>query len=360
MHDRVGFALGPDFGGVFDIIPDAKQILMASGESIQYEMCCHIVGTHRANTIFMPLEEIRALQRNEEYKEKLTKQVLAHLKTRRYGSAHFRKQPMMQGECFAYFSVPYEMFVLSMRANEIINKEESKFQNSYKHSLYNAILGKTFATLSLLGDNFLDSAYPTCRAVLELFAKLMIMNDSVELYEEAARFAQFDLMKNCCTGKYSEEFKKAFETRTNQHCRNMIDYLHFGFLDKVDHYHDIVKQNPYSITGIWHFLASAVHPEDAGTITLLESLYRQCNGYAHGSVTKSMYPLLHYFEISVSLAIIIPIVFQMICSESGNEARVNGIDILEECNRDIPLLIDQYNQRSTESFNEYYNQFGHY
>lgn len=360
MHDRVGFALGPDFGGVFDIIPDAKQMLMASGESIQYEICCHIVGTHRANTVFMSMEQIRALQRDEEYKEKLTKQVLAHLKTRRYGSAHFRKQPMVQGECFAYFSVPYEMFVLSMRANEIISKEKDKFDNPYKHSLYGAILGKSFATLSLLGDNFLDSAYPTCRTVIELFAKLMILNDSTELYEEAARFAQFDLTKNCCTGKYPEEFKKAFETRKNQHCKNMIDYLHFGFLDRIENYHDIVKQNPYSITGIWHFLASMVRPEDASTITLLESLYRQCNGYAHGGVSRSMYPLLHYFEISVSLAIIIPIVFQMICSESGETPRVNGVDIIEECNRDIPLLADQYQRRSTDNFKDYYMQFGHY
>lgn len=360
MSDRVCFALGPNLGGVFDIVPNAMQMITTSGDSFQYEICCHIVGIHRANTVFKTLKEIREMQRDETYREKLTQQVVAHVKTRRYGAAHFRKIPMMQGEQFSYFSVPYEVFVLSMRANEIINTKGETFENQYKLVNYHAILGKTFATLSLLGDNFLDSAYPTCRTVIELFAKLLVLQDSIDLYKEAATFAQYDLMKNCCTGKYTPEFKEAFEHRTNPRFKNMIDYLHFGFLDKVAGYHDIVKQNPYSMTGIWRYLTAESESDVTNTIVLLENLYKQCNGYAHGGVATSNYPLLHYFEITLSLSIIVPVVYRMICTESGESPYVNGIDILSECNSNTQLLLEQYSQRSTENFDRYYSQMGHY
>lgn len=360
MCDRVALALGPDFGGVFDIVPNAMQMITTSGESIQYEICCHIVGTHRANMVFKTMTQVRELQRDETYKKQLTKQVVAHIKTRRYGSAHFRKMPMMQGEQFSYFSVPYELFVMSMRANEIINAQETKFHNQFKLISYHAIIGKTFATLSLLGDNFLDSAYPTCRTVIELFAKLLILQDSSDLFEEAALFAHYDLLKNCCTGKYPPDFKKAFARRTNQNCKNMIDYLHFGFLDKVLGYHDIVKQNPYSMIGILKYLTTVAESDVRNMFVLLENLYKQCNGYAHGSAAKSNYPLLHYFEIALSLAIIIPVVYQMICSETGESAYINGIDVPGDCNNNIQLLMEQYAQRSTENFDNYYAQMGHY
>ena len=87
----------------------------------------------------------------------------------------------------------------------------------------------------------------------------------------------------------------------------------------------------------------------------LKWLYRMCHSYTHGNVANSKYPLLHYFELSMILALTVPHTYNMLCEHTKEDANINGIDILQSMNKDIEKLIEQHKKRSTDNFNSYYN-----
>lgn len=206
------------------------------------------------------------------------------------------------------------------------------------------------AALSLLEDNFLDCAYMPCRTVIEMYVKLMFLRRQEGLFALSAQFAAFDIDKSCCSQEYSDEFNALYAQRKNRSATNKIEFLHYGFVDVVDDYHEIEKKQPYSVGGIIRYLISKSDEETSVFFKELEVLYKMCHGYTHGNVVKTVYPHLHYFEISLILGGIVPKVFKMLCDDYGIEATLNDIDILEKFNEDYALLQEQYSKRSTENF----------
>ena len=45
----------------------------------------------------------------------------------------------------------------------------------------------------------------------------------------------------------------------NQETNNKVAYMHYGWLDWVEGYHDIVNQTPYSMNGMIAYLKNSVY-----------------------------------------------------------------------------------------------------
>ena len=347
IKSRVEAAIGPVILNFYDFDYSEKAVLTGNDSTVQYELCKMIVGVHHSNTVFLSEAERSQKERDPEYKNQLICQVAMNIALRRYAGAHLRRRNFIKGERFIFYSVPYLLFVMCTRIFELFENEKTLDANGYWARL---ITNKSLAALTLLEDSFLDSAYMPCRAVIESFMKLMILKGQPQLFDEERRFASYELEKTCVSHRYSDEFNEAFENRKNVSCVNKIDYLHFGFVDAIDDYHDIVRYSPYSLNGIVRYLEEKADNATSGLFDWLKGLYSMCHGYAHGNVTQARFPLLHYFEICLILGEIVPRVYTMVCDSRSVDCRINNIKVMERFDEEFDLLREQYKKRSLEMF----------
>lgn len=336
----------------YDFQMNMEKVVTGGHVAFEYDICKMIIGCHSSNTIFLLEEERIKLEKDSDYKKRLAYQVIDNIKLRGYGSSFFRQQPIIKGEYFINYNVPYNLFVISIRMNEILcgKKERSNFFH-----FYSAISNKALAVLSLLEDNFLDNCYSVCRVVIELYLKLLIFKNHPELIEGHFRFANFEVRQSCCEQEYPEEFNLLFQERINKAKSKKIDYLHYGWVDKIPGYHDKVKKQPYSINGLLTYLKE-MEIEDDYYFEEVERLYKMCHGYVHGNIVGAKFPLLHYFEISVMLHYTVFPAYKMLCEEMGLDGEINGIDLFVKEQDDFEVLYNQYLKRTTENFENHYKK----
>lgn len=325
-----------------------SDILIRPETHPEYDICRMVVGCHRANKIFLKDDERGEKQNNSEYKESLVNQVIEHIKLRKYGSVYFRKLQLIQGDEFLYFPVPYKLFVMVVHSFELIHNLQFK-----RKEFYISIFNKSCAALTLLENNFMDSAYSLVRGVIEVFLKLKC-SDSEQTIDECDKFTKWDVEKTA-TRHYPKEFNEQFNKRTSQTKCKKIDYLHYGWVDKIQDYHEIKFEKPYSVNGLFNYLIETSDTIKMSELfTTLKDLYNQCHGFVHGNIGNDGIPLFHYFQISIALFIVVFGSYQLLCDDCKVTTDINGVNVIKSINRDYKQLVDQYNKRSTENFEQYY------
>ena len=349
MH-KVKNEVGLDISKYYDLSLSVENMVTGNSAAVDFDICRMIVGIHRSNCIFIDDSKRTSMEKDENYKRQLVNEVINHIKIRYYASDYFRKKQIILGDEFLYFPILYKLFALCTKALLILNKESNGEVLSH---FYVLIFNKALASLTLIEDNFLDNAYPICRVIIELYIKLLLIEVYPNLLEEHNKFSDYDMLKTCCGKDYPEEFENKFKNRKNQREKSRIDFLHYGWVDILEDYHEIVTKNPYSTNGlIWYLEEKNIYNMEYST---LKWLYRMCHSYTHGNVANSKYPLLHYFELSMILALTVPHTYNMLCEHTNEDANINGIDIIQSMNKDIEKLIEQHKKRSTDNFNSYYN-----
>ncbi len=311
-----------------------------------YEICKTIIGVHHANMVFVPKEEESAIISNSEYKKQLTLQVVSSLQLRQYSAVFFRRKTYRTGERFIYYPVPYLLFVLCVRADEIITSLTNTIDDPTIGFLIR-IVNKALAALALLEDNYLDSAYIPCRTAIEAYYTYKIIARNPEAYNEWEKHAQYDLHKTVVDQQYSGDFLKAFENRKNKADNNKIGFMHYGFVDAIDEYIENVPYNTYSIIGLNHFFTTYADKKNEKQHNLLKFLYNNCNGYTHGNV-YALYPILNYLEVSMILGLIVPECYLSLCRIYSVETTINGIDVVEKFTEEFTILKEQYREITTE------------
>ena len=331
----------------FSLQRHINDLVTPKDTNAEYDICKHIVGVHRANTIFLKSEERIQKEKDEKYKSQLINQVVEQISLRAYGSAYFREKKIVLGDQFNYYPVPYELFVLCMRMHSICYQKGAIGDSAY---YFAKIINKAMSALTLLEDGFLSTAYLPCRTALELYVKLLVLRNFPELFEEDRKFSYYETIQTCYEQEFPDEFNQLFANRINKKEKNKIEYLHYGFVDNISDYHDIVKKKPYSFNGLLNYLKANSSSDILGVFNTIEMLHKMCHGYVHGGISESKYPLLHYFEITLMLYYVIPTTYMMFCTDYNEETCISGIDILEKIQSDSALLINQYDNRSTENF----------
>lgn len=351
---RIQELIGGDIKKYFDFNLSTEKMVvgMDDAATIDYEICRHIVGVHRSNLVFLSDSERVEKEKNLAYREQLINDTIENIKLRPYAGALFRKFPIIQGENFIYFPLPYDLFAISIRINRILTFKQT--QSDPLRQIYVHIVNKALAALSMLEDNFLDNAYPICRGAMELYAKVLLLLNEPQVIDDFFKFSEYELRQSCCEQTYLPEFNALFDNRAKQTERNKVEYLHFGWVDRIADYHEIVKQKPYTINGVITYLRSRYEDSDKDFFDSFESLYKMCHGYTHGNVYISKYPLLHYFEISMMLYYVLSHTYKIVCEQYDETDKINDVDILAKIDRDFEQVCNQYSQRSTEKFEAYY------
>lgn len=347
---KVKNILGTDLFKYYDLNINNEKVVTGDSETIEYEICKIIVGLHRSNCIFLNDCDRASKEKNEVYKKELEAAVIMHIKLRHYSAIYFRKKQIILGDEFIFYSVPYKIFSLCI--NAIILLKEKNYNESI-NPLYVRIFNKSLAALTLLEDNFLDNAYPICRVIIEFYIKLLIMGLNSELVKEHDKFSEYDRNETCCGKKYPEEFEKKYSNRRNKKEQSKINFLHYGWVDLIDDYHEIVTQKPYSMSGLICYLSKKQN--EVNDFETIKHFYHMCHSYTHGNVSISMYPLLHYFEISIILSLIIPHTYELLCNHLEVDKLVDEIDVMTPLITDKNLLFEQYKKKTTKNFNAYYN-----
>lgn len=353
---RVQELIGSDIQKYFDFSISTEKLVsgMDDAATIDFEVCKHIVGIHRSNLVFLSEDERVLKEKNAEYSKQLAETVWEHIKLRLYAGVLFRKYPIMQGENFIYFPLPYDLFAISIRMNHILTQTQSKHDSL--RSLYIQIANKGLAALSMLEDNFLDNAYPICRGAMELYTKMLLLLNAPQVIDSFFKFSEFELRQSCCEQTYLEEFNVLFNNRLKQNEHNKVEYLHFGWVDGIKNYHKIVKLKPYTMNGVITYLRNQYEDSDKEFFDNIETLYKMCHGYTHGNVNASKYPLLHYFEISIMLYYVLSHTYKIVCEQYSVQTEIDDVDIITKINKDFEQVIKQYSLRSTEKFEAYYKR----
>lgn len=349
VKDQVMRALGfDDLIKYYDFRWSEERSVTGIGGAAEYDVCRMIVGIHKAKSIFLSDSDIRRNEKNKKYKQQLINETIEKIKMRFYGSVYFRTKTLFKGEEFLYYPLPYGLFVMSVKMNEMLwDGHDCNF-----HPLYHGIAYNSISALSLLEDNLFGTAYPLCRGAIEMYLRLLILAPRTELYMEYEKFRMFEVEYSCHQA-YPKEFNAIFKKRICQTTKAKADFLHFGWVDYIDGYHKVVKKSPYSVYGIISFLKDENRDENLG-LNWLEDFYKSCHAYTHGSIQLAKYPVLHYFEISFMLYLMIRKTFLLLCREKKTGSVIAEQDIISMIDRDFAVLYDQYQKRSTENFDKYY------
>ena len=164
---------------------------------------------------------------------------------------------------------------------------------------------------------------------------------------------QTEAMFSRCGLKYPENFYDAFNNRINQEDKEIYSYLHYGWVDEIRDFHKIVKRKPYSTKGLFTYLKKEYQDIDFDT---MEDFYQRCHSYAHANIISCIYPLNSYFEILIMMYLTIVPSYKILCSHLKCPTEVNNIDILNKLTKDFELFKNQYEKRTTENFEKYYNR----
>ena len=156
-----------------------------------------------------------------------------------------------------------------------------------------------------------------------------------------------------CGKPFPKKFYEMFENRMKKESYNdpPHPFLHFGWVDELKDYHKIVKRKPYTISGLIKYLNYINHTKDFDTYDIF---YQKCHSYTHASIVTT-YPLLSYFEICIMLYLTIINTYQLLCESLNIDTSINDVDIISKAIKDYESLIEQYNKRTTENFDKYYN-----
>lgn len=111
----------------------------------------------RRTLIVLSLDKIRKNERDTGYRKHLTEEVVEKMKLHRYGSFFFRKRALIQGREFLYYPVPYELFVLCMRAHELLVSRKD-IEQDVCWRLYYGIITKGLAACDAYGFMIEDRA----------------------------------------------------------------------------------------------------------------------------------------------------------------------------------------------------------
>ena len=84
--------------------------------------------------------------------------------------------------------------------------------------------------------------------------------------------------------------------------------------------------------------------------------YKMCHGYTHGNVGYAIYPVLHYFEISIMLFSTVANAYCLLCEEMGIDSAINGVDVIAKATEAYNLLCEQYAKRTTQLFERHYQK----
>ena len=241
--------------------PDSSITVLLSGSYVfpDYDICKMIIGLHKSNMIFLSEEKQIKSINDTNYQASLKNSVIQHIKLRPYGSCFFRNNPILTGDRFLYFELPYTLFVICMKTIELLPNNTDK--NIPTTSLIRKMSQMGLSALTLLENNMLDDIYPVCRGIIELFMSFLCLSNNKKAISKYNKLSEFEAKFSRCGQPYPDEFHDLYNNRKNPDDNVLHSYLHYGWVDDIPNYHKIVKRKPYSTKGLFKYLENENNKE---------------------------------------------------------------------------------------------------
>lgn len=320
-----------------DILDQYRTVLNSNFESylqgtdinMDYDLCCHIVGIHKSNTLFCSEDEIGKLQKDNNYIKELCDKVYEHVKLRLFGSSFFRNKSLVIGDRFLYFTMGYDYFVASTYILFVL--EEEKVKDNDLYNFYTSIASELISILTLIENGLLIQSYPQCRNLIELFFKYETLFHNPKIMDEYECFCKYEI-DYAIYGKFDEEFKEKYQKAKEKTNVDIIDYLHYGWIDNSFEFNYLGKDKKYSIVGLYNYLK---WKDNNKWFDLLKDLHNRCHMFSHGNTISKIYPIESYFEIMHIIHPIISIVLIDLCNIIEKEAVISNINIKKKIENDF-------------------------
>lgn len=327
-----------------------ENILQGPNNSMDYDICCHIVGIHKSNMLFLSENEKGEMQKDIKYKEKLCEQVYKNISLRQFGSSFFRKKSLIKDDRFLYFRMGYNMFVTTTIVSSIIS--DNKLSKNKLLNFYVSFIGEVISILTLLENGLLVQSFPQCRNLIELFFKYEVLYLHPKAIEEYNEFCQYEI-DYATTGKFNEKFIEKYNNNCNKEKVDKIDYLHFGWIDSIFEINYYKTEKQYSVRGLYNYLCA--REKNNNYLLILKESYNRCHLFSHGSTISKVYPIQAYFEL---IQIVYPILRTILIHLSkyiGKGIIVNDMDILKKIDNDYKDFSKKLDIMNTKSIEKYYN-----
>ena len=324
-----------------------ENILQGSDDRIDYDICCHIVGVHKSNILFLRDDEKGNLQNDNNYRQKLADKVYEHIKLRQYGSSFFRNLSFMAGDKFLFFNLGYDLFVTTMKLCEIVDTEPVK--KSKMHMFYTSIILELISVLTLIENGLLMQAFPQCRNLIELYFKYEVLFDNQKEIKEYNKFTGYEIDYAC-----NYEFPKEFLDKYDSHKEevSIFDYLHYGWIDSIFDFNYLGKDKKYSIPGLYNYIK--MKHKDNNNIDELKELHNRCHMFSHGSTISKAFPIQTYFEMMPILFYIIRAVTIDISNILKEKISDNNIDLIKLIEQDWKEFTNKSKILNIENVKKYY------
>lgn len=309
-------------------LDNMKNSIAGKSHNLYYIICEHIVGIHESKTINLPAEDRKKLEQEEKYRSEIVDDLRKEIKLRFNIDYFIRNVMPLKGPRFLFYPIVYYLTVLDFRFLELV-------ENSTPFTiLYANIANKTLAVLSLLQDNMGDCAYSICRSIIENFIELTIFKNVPNCFDEYCLFKDYELEQSL-KSKYPSEFEEKYKNRVSKQGKvSKINYLHYGWVDKIPNYHEVIKINPYSFAGALKFTVQKFMGQKCEPLFhLLSQSHKLCSGYVHGSIMGVGHSITHYIDICNILFYTTVTAYSEICDELNVESAIDEIDIIGEINK---------------------------
>ena len=124
---RVFNVIGEKCLTLYDFRWSDERMVTGNGPAPEYDICKHIVGVHKANTIFLTADEKSKIEKDENYKTKLTKQVAEQIFLRGY---RYSKKPRQNFPWLFLTKGPVTLFQLMLRRHsQTLDKKAKECYN---------------------------------------------------------------------------------------------------------------------------------------------------------------------------------------------------------------------------------------
>ena len=313
-----------------------------------YEVCYHIVYIHRSNVMFLNEEERKKLETSKEYHQSLVDKVIHQIKLRGHTQALLLRKPLTEGDRFIYTPMLYDLTVLLSQCSIYLES----LRNHLFYYFFFSIYVEAITTVSLMNDNLYSGAYHHARLLFESTIKYCVLMDNQNALNAFTRLSELDVYRNS-EKKNNKEIRTLFDKRVNKTDKSLSNYLHFGWVDEISNYHELVKDKPYSIEGLLKYLEIT---SDKNYSKLLE-YYKRCHGYVHGSNLGSKYPLYNYFELTIILANTVTILYESMVRLLNKSPNIDGIDIVTDFNHEYQKFVHLFESATIDKYSQYYKKY---
>lgn len=355
VTDIIRYKIGVEILKYYDMRFDNTTLISGAVQAPDYDICRMVIGAHRSHSIFLTKEQISANEKKDSYKNMIADEVLEKIRIRQYASVFFSSRSLnTNNDEFLYFPVPYELFALSVYSDDI----QKDIEDDGIAGICASILTNVASALILLENGLTNNAYPLCRAVIEGYVKFLMLKDHPEAIEAYNALWDCEVDHSFCRNEdYSNAFFEMYNNRKDKTAKVKSDYLHYGWVDSINGYKHSKnnKDKPYSLYEVVdNIINNSKNDRQNEELERLIGFYKGCHGYSHGSAVFHTYQLVPYFEISLMLYYPMKSLFEYLCNETKADKRINGQDVISMLERDICILQKQFEERSVEKLDLYY------